>query len=250
MLQERVMASSNKKADELEDTIRDRPHHTMNIANRTWLAGRNGRVYYYAAFDPSPKQPQIHNLSVFETATRPYRLTKQTFAKLAVCSDRVCRDGNWTARDGWVEQFTSPTRTTQSAFKTRVVSLNPVNYFTLAQVDPSEMTVSELNDYIKRSKTSGFGVSADEVSLQGKFAFPAVTLVMTFLAIPFGVTTGRRGALYGIGLAIVLSVSYWLFAAFFFAAGSAGLLPAALAAWATNVLFSALAIYMVLTVRT
>ena len=35
----------------------------------------------------------------------------------------------------------------------------------------------------------------------------AVTLVMTFLAIPFAVTTGRRGALYGIGLAAT-SVSW------------------------------------------
>jgi LPS export ABC transporter permease LptG/LPS export ABC transporter permease LptF len=248
LLQERVMASSNKKADELEDTIRDRPHHTVNVANRTWLAA-NGRVYYYAAFEPAPK-PQIHNLTIFETARRPYRLTRQTFAKLAVCLDRVCKSGNWNAQNGWVQQFASTTRTTQSAFKARPVTLNPVKDFTLAQVDPSSMTVGELLDYIKRSKASGFGVAADEVNLQGKFAFPAVTLVMTFLAIPFGVTTGRRGALYGIGLAIVLSVAYWLFTAFFFAAGSAGLLPAVLAAWATNVLFSALALYMVLTVRT
>ena len=66
----------------------------------------------------------------------------------------------------------------------------------------------------------------------------------------FAVTTGRRGALYGVGLAIVLSVAYWLLMAFFLAAGKAGLMPAPLAAWATNIIFMAAAGYLVLTVRT
>ena len=35
------------------------------------------------------------------------------------------------------------------------------------------------------------------VALQRKVAFPFVTVVMTLLAVPFAVTTGRRGALYG-----------------------------------------------------
>ena len=43
------------------------------------------------------------------------------------------------------------------------------------------------------------------VQLQRKVAFPFVTLIMTLLAVPFAVTTGRRGALYGIGVGIVLA---------------------------------------------
>ena len=33
---------------------------------------------------------------------------------------------------------------------------------------------------------------------------------MTLIAVPFAVTTGRRGALYGIGVGIVLAIVYWL----------------------------------------
>jgi hypothetical protein len=36
-------------------------------------------------------------------------------------------------------------------------------------------------------------------------AFPFVTWSMTLLAIPFGVSTGRRGALYAVGLGIILA---------------------------------------------
>ena len=40
---------------------------------------------------------------------------------------------------------------------------------------------------------------------------------MTLLAVPFGVTTGRRGTLYGIGLGIVLALSYWFLMSVFVA---------------------------------
>ena len=77
-----------------------------------------------------------------------------------------------------------------------------------------------------------------------------MTLVMTLIAVPFGVTTGRRGALYGIGLALTLAVSYLVISHIFIAFGNASMLPPLLAAWATNLLFAAGALMLVFTVRT
>jgi lipopolysaccharide export LptBFGC system permease protein LptF len=88
------------------------------------------------------------------------------------------------------------------------------------------------------------------VQLQRKVAFPFVTLIMTLLAVPFAVTTGRSGALYGIGIGIVLAIVYWTGQSVFGAMGGAGLLSPTLAAWAPNILFTAVAGYMLLTVRT
>jgi len=68
--------------------------------------------------------------------------------------------------------------------------------------------------------------------------------------VPFAVTTGRHGALYGIGAGIVLAIVYWLVISVFAAIGTAGLIPPALAAWAPNLLFGAGAAYLLLTVRT
>ena len=73
---------------------------------------------------------------------------------------------------------------------------------------------------------------------------------MTLIAVPFAVTTGRRGALYGIGVGIVLAMVYWTANNLFAAVGSAGILAPALAAWAPNLLFGAGAAYLLLTVRT
>ena len=88
------------------------------------------------------------------------------------------------------------------------------------------------------------------VELQRKLAFPFVTFVMTLLAVPFGVSTGRRGALYGIGLAIVIALTYWIVMSAFVAIGKGGLLPPTLAAWAPNIMVLGVAGFLFLQART
>ena len=112
------------------------------------------------------------------------------------------------------------------------------------------MSYSELREYVTALEAGGFNVTPYLVSLHRKLAFPFVTLVMTLIAIPFAVTAGRRGALYGIGAGIVLAIVYWTTISVFAAIGSAGLISPLLAAWAPNVLFGMAATYLVLTVRT
>ena len=112
------------------------------------------------------------------------------------------------------------------------------------------MTYGQLKQYIAQLRLGGFNVVPYVVALQRKVAFPFVTVVMTLLAIPFAVTTGRRGALYGIGIGIIMAITYWLMFSISGAIGAGGLLPPVLAAWAPNVLFAAAAAYLILTVRT
>ncbi len=112
------------------------------------------------------------------------------------------------------------------------------------------MSYSQLRDYTARLRTSGLDISGQLVALERKLSFPFVTIVMTLLAIPFAVTTGRRGAMYGIGVGIALAISYWVAISMFAALGAGGLVTPVLAAWAPNLLFGAGAGYLLLTVRT
>jgi LPS export ABC transporter permease LptG/LPS export ABC transporter permease LptF len=242
---ERVLAPANLHAEKLKEEIRTgAPVQTGSLSDSHWLAGTGGRVFYYAGFD-THGAVRLSGLSVFETDAHPYRLRAHTYA-----GSVVYRDGAWHAGEGWVQQFSDAGGTSRDAFADRELDLPGPDVFSAQRVDTSAMTFSELSAHIRRLEASGFSVTDSEVKLQTKVAFPLVTLVMTLLGIPFGLTTGRRGAMYGIGLAIVLAFFYWLSAFSFVAAGSAGLLPAALAAWATNILFLAIAGFLVLTVRT
>jgi lipopolysaccharide export LptBFGC system permease protein LptF len=128
--------------------------------------------------------------------------------------------------------------------------LEPPSYFKTENLEPEWMTYGQLKRYVTQLRASGFNAVPDMVALQRKVSFPLVTLVMTLLAVPFAVTTGRRGALYGIGVGIVLAIVYWTTLSVFAAMGAGGLVAPTLAAWAPNILFGAAAAYMVLTVRT
>jgi len=246
-LDDRVLARANRKAEALDDTIRGNAPHTSNpVAGQQWLADRDGRLYYYAVFDVA--HSTLYNLSVFETAQQPYRVTSHLVAKRAQFNGGADR---WRASDGWVEHFPTLERATRENFSVRTVTLAKPTSFAGAHNDEVElMTFGDLRQHIKQLSASGFSLADTEVKLQSRIAFPMVALVMTVLGIPFAVTTGRRGALYGIGLAIILASVYWLLNTFFLAVGTAALLPAVLAAWSANILFLAAAAYMTLTVRT
>jgi LPS export ABC transporter permease LptG len=242
-MEERVLAAANRKKNAIEDVIRDRPTTTIDITNRHWLTGTAGRVYYYGAFDQ--RRRVFANLSIYEIAESPYRVVRHTFVPTATLRRSV-----WTGGPGWSQTFPPDGPPVEDSFQSRRLSLDPVSYFETETRDAESMDVTQLGEYVKALKASGLNSGSFEVELQRKYAMPLMTLIMTLIAIPFGVTTGRRGALYGIGLAIALAFAYQIaFIAFGFF-GSANLLPAVVAAWAPNLLFLAGASYMLFTVRT
>lgn len=248
VLEDRVLGASNRTASELRGTIRSGTPHTIDVANLTWMIGDDGRIYHYLVFEKTSRRngnrPVVHNLSVFETTRAPYQMNRHTYVEQAVF------DGSgWQARSGWTHVFTNDS-VSRETFDAARLPLPPVQDFERAQVDASNMSYSELRDYVRRLGASGFNVSEQTVNLYRKIAFPAAAVVMTLLAIPFGVTTGRKGAMYGIGLAIVLAATYFLLQAGFLAAGAAAVLPPALAAWAPNLVFAAGAVFLMLTVKT
>ena len=128
--------------------------------------------------------------------------------------------------------------------------LDSPSYFKTDEPLAEMMTYAQLRDHVTRLRASGANVVPQMVALQRKLAFPFVTVIMTLLAVPFAVTTGRRGALYGIGTGLVLAITYWLMLSVSGALGAAGVMSPVLAAWAPNILFGAAAGYLVLTVRT
>jgi LPS export ABC transporter permease LptG len=246
VLDDRVLAQANRRADALEDVIRGNPPRLLetNIIGTSWLAARDGRIYYYAAFDPGG--PRLQALSIFEIAHTPFRLASHTFVERAVFSR-----GAWHGQHGWLQRFGANTQSSREVFDDRVLPVAPPDDFPgMRNADTDLMTFGQLRDHIRRLAQSGFSLAESRVTLQERIAFPMVTLVMTILGIPFGLTIGRRGALYGVGLAIIIGALYWFLNTFFVAIGEAGLLRPVLAAWAANVLFLALAAYMTLTVRT
>jgi LPS export ABC transporter permease LptG/LPS export ABC transporter permease LptF len=241
-LEQEILAAANRRAEVLDNTIRGRPTTTFNPLNRRWIIGRDGSIYHYNYFDI--QRNALNGLSLFRLAEGEWRLATHTFAGEASFTPE-----GWLGVSGWTQQLeTQPPR--WSTFDRRVLAMEPPDYFQTQQPAAEMMTVRELREDIVHLEASGFNAIPARVELQRKLAFPFVTLAMTLLAVPFGVTTGRKGALYGIGLGIALALSYWIMFIIFVAIGRAGLLPPALAAWTPNIIVIGTATYLLLRART
>ena len=249
-LEEHVLAVTNREAIRLNAILRDFPIQSFNILDRRWIVGRNGDIYQYDLFDP-----QANRFTRF-TMYRPDS-TAWALARLVYANAVWRTDHQWTARNGWERAFADPARSggptavKYSPFTERTLSLEPPEFFKAEEPDADRMNYGELKGYISLLQSSGsMNVTKYVVDLQRKIAFPFVSVIMTLLAIPFAVTTGRRGAMYGIGAGLLLALVYWTMLSVFGALGAGGWISPVLAAWAPNILFSAAAVYLLLTVRT
>jgi len=244
MLEERVVAKANSRAEQLFDEIRGRPPRIFDVANRKWMLSADGHIYFYVYFDT--RKQELTGLSVYEIDRQAWRLTRRTFATRAVFTN-----GQWQGSNGWVREFSPKADVTSyRAFDKRELPLDRPDRFVTEQPEAERMTYPQLQHYIVELQASGFNAVPYAVEMHRKLSFPLVTVVMTLLALPFAVTTGSRGALYGVGIGLVIAISYWTLMSVFAAIGTGGMMPPLLAAWAPNILFSAIAGYMLLSVRT
>ncbi|MBI3491913.1 MAG: LptF/LptG family permease [Acidobacteria bacterium] len=259
-LQERVLVESNLEAARLNGIIRGYPMQEFGVLNRRWIVGTRGDIYTYEFFNPQVNQ--FREMRVMHVNDATWTLDALTYAKETALVRHADVDGQpafgWVARQGWTREFSTAlgddrsetTRVAYAPFAERGMSLEPPEYFKTDEPEADRMTYGQLKRYVAQLQASGYHVVPYIVQLQRKVAFPFVTLIMTLLAVPFAVTTGSRGALYGIGVGIALAIVYWTTLSVFGALGAGGWVSPVLAAWAPNLLFGAAALYMILTIRT
>lgn len=251
-MEERLLATANRNADRLKHIIRTGSPQTFGVMNRKWIVGRNGEVYHYQFYDP--RRRELNSLSVFDFDEAAHTIRSRMFAARATYAPVAGPAGavpEWRLEQGWSRDFSAKAQVTDFArFAERTVPLEPADYFVTETREPDLMNFAQLRSYIGELRASGYNVLDHEVGLYRKTAFPFVTLVMTLIAVPFAVSTGKRGAMYGIGIGIVLALVYWVMISVFAAFGAGGLLDPILAAWAPNLIFGAAAAFLLLTVRT
>ena len=183
---------------------------------------------------------------MYEFSNNAWALDRRTYAAGAEY------ESAWEGENVWSRDFdlVENTTTYETATHQTLAFLSPPDFFVAETPEADLMSYQELAGYIVDLSDRGFDVVSLVVDLHRKVSFPFVTFILTLIAVPFAVTTGPRGALYGVGVGIGIAFSYWIILSVFGAFGSAGVLDPALAAWAPNLLFGASAGYFLLTVRT
>lgn len=245
-LETSVLPASNEKVAKLNDRIRGRETaRTYRRADRQWLFGQGRYIYNYIHYDP--QQASLQRLQVFDFDEQ-HRLSKRLYAESA----RFVGDDAWVFNNGWAREFQGVDVTGYTRFTDPKIVRYPEtpDYFDSEIRPPEQMRYGELKNYIQELKESGQAVPELQVRLENKIALPVASLIMALVALPFAFRLGRQGALYGIGISIVLGIAFMAIFAFFSKLGEAGALPPVVAVWSPGAIFALLSGYLFLGVRT
>ena len=243
---------ANQRAAQIKDTIRGRSPRSYGSGERRWVFGEGGRLYNFRNYVPSPVpvlaatgSGEFQGFSAYRLDPGTFEINERIYARSATYSA-----GNWFLRDGWLRIFEGGKESFETfAEKTFDFPEGP-GYFVKEWKTPAQMNVAELQKFVKDLKRRGYDVQELSVDLYDKTAFPLVSLTMVILGIPFCFRMGRRGSLYGIGVAVCLVAVFLLVFSTTNALGGIGLMSPFLAAWAPNILFAGSGIYLLLQTGT
>lgn len=247
------LPQANRRQEALRSVIKGRPPQTFLHPEQKWifgqkpLSGEPGRIFYYQFFDPD--KDEFGNISVFEFNPSTFHLTRRIFAKRATWDPLA---GTWSFQDGWMRDLKGADVTEYKPFPRASfpeIHATP-DYFKKEDWQAQEMNFGQLDRYISELRQSGFDTMRLRVELWNKLAYPLVAIIMAVLAIPFALSMGRRGSLSGIAVAIAVALAYWVVDGLFRAMGTVDYLPAALAAWSSDVLFGLVGGYLLLRTPT
>ncbi len=255
LVQDRITPTSNQKRQELRDRITGRSPRTYGLPpGGGWVFGSDGsRLYHYKLFDDDTLE--FRGLSILTLDREAYRFRSHRFASTARWNGSA-----WDLTDGWSRTLpigSNDPSTFETWERLTPDDLDPPTHFAAsaevldrASKIADQMSVEQLSDRIAGLRQSGYDTTRLEVAYHAKFSQSLSPLVMLLLGLPFAFRVGRRGSLYGIGVAILLIMVYWATMATFQALGLETILPPILAAWAPNVLYGLLGAYLMLYART
>jgi LPS export ABC transporter permease LptG len=240
-----VLPYATQRSTEIKRRIEGKPAAATSAQQKLWYLGKGRYLINFLAYDANAKQ--LSQVQVFEFHPSVFRLTRRVYADRATWTGQA-----WAFENGWIRSFTDDGNTTYTPITTPLPLFYPETPedFSTQVTSTDQMTYAQLRRYVATLKESGYSADEQAVKLYAKTSWPAISIVMALIAMPFAFRVGRRGALYGVGIALVLGIIYWIVYAIFSKFGEVGNLPPLLAAWSANILFALTAVYMFLHVDT
>jgi len=240
-----VLPYSNQRMAQIEARIKGKKPIPVSAQQKLWLLGKGHYLLNFLSYDKETKT--LAQVQVFEMHPAEFRLTRRVYAQ------RARWDGQgWVFENGWMRSFTDDGQSTYTpiAQPIRLYYAERPQDFETEVKSPDQMTFAQLRRYLETIRNAGYAPEEFSVKLYTKTSWPVLSLVMALIALPFAFRIGKRGALYGVGIALILGIVYWITFALFTKFGEVGNLPPILSAWSANILFAMAATYMFLHVET
>jgi LPS export ABC transporter permease LptF len=246
VLQESILPQANRKQEGYRAQIRGSLNRAVTPAGFQWLAVPDaGRLY---AYKYQTGDRTLLSPAVYEFDAEGVHLKRLVTGEAGKWVD----SGTLELQPAEVLDFSQ----TNIANSYRVAALSlaenaSAESFKPMLSKPSELSSRALSEYIKTLKrVRPEEVTSLYVSLYRRGADASMPLILAIIGVPFGVFFGRRSAFWALGVALVIGLALWASASGFQQLGNYRFLPAALAAWATPLIFTALGLILFSRART
>src|ERR1700722_18308959 len=240
---------ADRRQDQLRSIIKGKAPQTYLHPERKWINTEHNRIYFYEYFDPVARV--MSGVNIYEIDPGPFRLKRHIFAKRARWEPTL---NKWEFQSGWSADFQSTRVTASDSFPDGIRTFKELeegpDYFMREAHQSRQMNFEELQTYIADLQTKGFDTISLQVQLNKKFSVPMFAFIMAMVSIPFAFLAGNRGAMAGVGVSLALAIAYWSVDKLFEQVGALGQLPAPMAAWSPDVLFSLAGLYFLVRMRT
>ena len=246
LLQENVLPQANRRQESYRATIRGGLNRATTPTGVQWLAVPDSSRFY--SYKYGHEGQTLLSPIVYEFDTGGVHLKRLILGT----------EGDWKGNNE-LELHAAEVRMIDRAHKGAIERVEKLTLTetTSAQTfkpmlnKPSELNSRSLSEHIRTLKN----VRPDEinslrVALYRKGADITTPIILALIGIPFGVFFGRRSAFWALGAAIVIGLLLWGCASAFQQLGNYRILPAALAAWGTPIIFTALGLLLFSRART
>ena len=236
-----VLPHTNENASRIRDEIRKSSPRSYRQPRR-WVFGSQGSLVNFSDFQSGANE--FRDLAVISFSPRGFDIQERVFAARATWDN-----GGWTLHDGWLRKFRPGSEEYNSFTSLRYQELDPPGYFSQDWKAPDQMSYRELSAYVGDLEQRGYDTRELRVGLYRKVAIPFVCVVMVLIGLPFALRVEHRGPVFAIAFSILLAFVYFGILQAFGKLGEVARLPAVLAAWAPNLFFSGLGLYLTATAR-
>ncbi len=224
-----VPLSNQKRLDLYNYEISHKARPSEKSRSNIFVQDSTGRKYVIKYYNGKSKEARSVSIQTFDNS----RLSERIDAK-----KMIWKDGRWLLKDGRVRIFKNQDETFYT-FKDSVFSqteLKP-NDLLIIQKKPEEMSLRELNYFIKNQRMIGSDVKKWLVERHLKISVPFINFIVVLLIAPFAARKKRSGIGLSFGVSLLISFIYFIIIRFGQVLGYQGTLSPLLAAWMGNIIF-------------
>lgn len=239
LFSETVVPYTSSKFNEIWDIEVEKRDPTQFYGmNQIWYKGSNS-IFWMLHFD---YKNQIMERPTFYFFDDSFRLIKRIDGRWA-----IWKKGKWKVEDGIIQEVNDKGEYQSKKFDDLYLELDETPEAFIRRVkSPEEMSYWQLKRYAERVIMEGYDNTRYLVDLNFKIAFPFIIIIMILIGMPISLRVEKGGIPVAILLGISICFLYMVALLYARTLGFSGILPPILSAWAANIIFLLVGIYLMM----